>query len=171
MLRALAGIALMALVGCKAHTLPVAGPVESTTEGHTYGTVAALPGDSLVIAFEKTPCFGRCPVFKIKVYESGFATYEGLNFSERLGLYSARISQKDISTARHMAAEVHFFALDTLYDDPQVSDLPAQIIQLSQNGTVHRVVSRIGAPEKLAIFGENLRVLLEEQDWQPYDLR
>ena len=61
------------------------------------------PIDSLVISFSKTPCFGRCPVYKVKVYESGFATYEGLNFAEKLGLYSYRFSNEEIEAIRNVS--------------------------------------------------------------------
>src|SRR5690554_8070209 len=54
------------------------------------------PKDSLIISFEKTPCFGRCPVYKIKVFESGFAIYEGINFAEKMGTYSTRSEERRV---------------------------------------------------------------------------
>ncbi len=129
------------------------------------------PRDSLIISFEKTPCFGRCPVYKVKVFESGFAIYEGLNFSERLGLFSTKLSQEKIDKVYELADNTDFFQLDSVYNDPYSSDLPSTVVMLSRNGEKKRVVSRINAPEKLNIFIENAAVLLNENEWKVYDLR
>lgn len=129
------------------------------------------PADSLIIAFEKTACFGRCPVYKIKVYASGFAVYEGLNFSEKMGLYATRFSQEKIERIFESAEKIEFFELASEYENPQVTDLPSTITMLNNDGKKHRIKARIGTPEKLQIFQENLSVTLNEMPWQPYSQR
>ena len=131
----------------------------------------AEPKDSLVISFEKTPCFGRCPVYKIKVYASGFATYEGLNFAEKMGLYSTQLTQKQIENIYHSALEIGYFEMDSDYNNPNVTDLPSTISRIHYNGRDKRIRARMGVPEKLQIFHENLAVTLLEKDWQPYSDR
>ncbi|MEM9052148.1 MAG: DUF6438 domain-containing protein [Bacteroidota bacterium] len=131
----------------------------------------SAPKDSLAVAFEKTPCFGRCPVFKIKVYKSGFAVYEGLNFAEKMGLYSYRFSREDLEIIYKMAEEIDYFNLEAEYNDPRVSDLPSIISKISINEKSHRVKARMGTPEELKDFHENLGIMLNERDWQPYSLR
>jgi hypothetical protein len=124
-----------------------------------------------VIAFEKTPCFGRCPVYKVKVYESGFAVYEGINFSEKLGLYSGNISKEKMERIYQSALEIGFFELEPEYDNSGVSDLPATITMINMNGKKQRIKARYNTPEKLQIFQENLAVTLTENNWQPYSNR
>ncbi len=129
------------------------------------------PKDSLLIAFEKTPCFGRCPVYKIKVYQSGFATYEGLNFAERMGLYSTWFSDAEIAKIFEMAEATDYIDFDEDYDDRRVTDLPSTISTLVFDGEKHRVKARMAVPEKVKMFQENLAVTLAEKDWKPYDER
>lgn len=131
----------------------------------------AEPIDSLVISFSKTPCFGRCPVYKVKVYKSGFATYEGLNFAEKLGLYSYRFSNEEIESIYRSAVAIDFFELDAEYNDPLVSDLPDTKTRINWNGQDHSVKARIRVPEKLKIFQKNLAVTLLEKDWKTYSDR
>ncbi len=166
-------IIVAGFVSCKAPSSPQAqsGPASNDTLRLVTDEKPISPRDSLIISFEKTPCFGRCPVYKIKVFESGFAIYEGLNFAERLGIFSATLSKDKIEKVYELARKTDFFELDSLYNDPYVSDLPSTIIMLSQNGVKKRIVSRINAPEKLNIFVENTAVLLNENDWKVYDLR
>lgn len=131
----------------------------------------AVQKDSLLIALEKTPCFGRCPVYKVRVYKSGFATYEGLNFTEKLGMYSSHFTEDEIARIFKSAAEIGYFSLDDKYDNPNVSDLPSTIVTLNSEEDKKRIVARINTPEKLKIFLENLSVTLQEKDWQPYSER
>ncbi|MFT6997064.1 MAG: hypothetical protein ACJAQ4_000809 [Cryomorphaceae bacterium] len=132
---------------------------------------APSPKDSLAVHFEKTPCFGRCPVFKIKVYKSGFATYEGLNFAEKMGLYSYRFSEADLDKIYEMANAINYFDLESEYNDPRVTDLPATISEIQINDQTHTVNARMGVPQSLKDFHENLGIMLNERDWKPYSIR
>lgn len=129
------------------------------------------PKDSLVIAFEKTPCYGRCPVYKVKVYASGFATYEGMNFVEKMGLYSTHFTQTQIENIYQDALKINYFALDAEYNNPNVTDLPSTISEINYNGKANRIRARMGVPDKLKRFHENLAVTLLEKDWKPYSNR
>jgi hypothetical protein len=127
------------------------------------------PIDSLVISFEKTPCFGRCPVYKVKVYASGFATYEGINFSERLGLYSCWFTDLDIERIYQSALAIDFFELEDEYNNPLVSDLPSTQTRINLNGQDHKVKARMNVPEKLKMFQSELEDILLDRDWESYN--
>ncbi len=127
--------------------------------------------DSLLIGFEKTPCFGRCPVYKVRVYRSGFATYEGLNFTEKLGMYSSNFSDEEIAEIFKSAAEIGYFSFEDKYDNKMISDLPSTISTLHSEDEKKRIVARVDVPEPLKNFHKNLAVTLQEKDWQPYSER
>jgi|SRR5690554_2816071 len=126
------------------------------------------PKDSLVISFEKTPCFGRCPVYKIKVYESGFALYEGINFAEKMGMYSTVLTKSQIENIYQSAIGIDYFNLDSEYNNPLITDLPSTISRINYDGQDHRIMARNNIPEKLKIFHDNLSVTLLEKNWKPY---
>jgi hypothetical protein len=164
-------VALLFAVSC--NSKKEATTTEADTPPDTVVVVMepSVPKDSLAVYFEKTPCFGRCPVFKIKVYRSGFATYEGLNFAEKMGLYSYRFSEADLEKIYNMAKEIGYFDLESEYNDPRVTDLPSVISEINLNDESHRVKARMGVPQELKDFHENLGVMLNERDWKPYSLR
>lgn len=128
-----------------------------------------LPKDSLIISFDKTPCFGRCPVYKVKIYEGGFATYEGINFAERLGLYSCRFTELDIERIYQSALAIDYFALDEEYNEPLVSDLPSTQSRIHLHDQDHRVNARMNIPEKLKMFHSEMADILLEKNWESYD--
>ncbi len=168
-------IAVLSLWACNGPK-EVAETSEQTSASKTDTIVMvvetpATPIDSLVISFSKTPCFGRCPVYKVKVYESGFATYEGLNFAEKLGLYSYHFSPEEIEAIYQSAVAIEFFELDAEYNEPMVSDLPSTKTRIHWNGQDHRVRASINIPEKLKIFHSNLAVTLLEKNWKTYSDR
>lgn len=166
-------ISFLLLTGCRSQEA-VAEDETVQTQPDTIVVVMKPPvqdKDSVLISFEKTPCFGRCPVYKIKVYESGFATYEGLNFAERMGLYSTRFSDAEIAKIFASAEAAGYLSFQETYDDPRVTDLPSTISTLVIDGEKHRVKARMGVPEKVKMFQENLAVTLTEKDWEPYSER
>jgi hypothetical protein len=124
------------------------------------------PGDSLVLAFEKGACFGRCPVYKIRVYDGGFATYEGINFTKLLGKYTAQFSAEELLEIFKEAEEIGYFEMESKYDDPFISDLPSTKSQIKMNGKSHRVTARANVPDRLRDFHENLSVRLLERNWE-----
>lgn len=169
------GLLLIAF-GCKSQKDAVSETADNAATAAPDTVVLVVekpqePIDSLVISFDKTPCFGRCPTYKVKVYDSGFATYEGLNFSERMGLYSTRFTPAQIDKVYQTALEIGYFDLKSEYNDPLVTDLPSTISRIHYKGQDHRIMARMNVPEKLKIFHENLAVTLLEKDWKPYSNR
>lgn len=163
---------LAATISCKSQKNTAADLVES--EPKVQDTLVVFvekpdqPKDSLIIAFEKTPCFGRCPVYKIKVYESGFALYEGINFAEKMGMYSTVLTQSQIDNIYQSAIEIGYFKLDAEYNNPLISDLPSTLSRINYHGKDHRIMARNNVPEKLKVFHDNLSITLLEKDWKPY---
>ena len=77
---------------------PAESPATQTMEtvpmvdqsGPRFG--GAAKADSLFFSIERTPCFGACRAYSIKIYRSGFATYEGRMNVDLMGTHSTRIA-------------------------------------------------------------------------------
>ena len=46
-----------------------------------------------IIEMSKRPCYGRCPVFTLTVYENSIASYEGERYTDRLGTYVKKLEK------------------------------------------------------------------------------
>ncbi|NNC83857.1 MAG: hypothetical protein HKN79_09775 [Flavobacteriales bacterium] len=123
--------------------------------------------DSLLLQFERRPCFGRCPVYKIKVFESGYTTYEGVNFVEYMGYYQARLSAAEIASIYQMVAEADYFSLNDRYDNENIMDLPSMIFRVQAMGKDKRIVARYEIPDELNRFAEQIDQLFADTDWHP----
>lgn len=122
--------------------------------------------DSLVVLLQRTPCFGKCKAYILKVYRSGYATYDGRANVELEGLYEARIGLDTLRTLLAEAEQNGFYQLNDVYDR-EVTDLPSSIMRLVGNGRDKRVAGRVGAPESFTRFFARAEELLVPVAWKP----
>ena len=125
--------------------------------------------------YKKTMCFGPCPAFTFKVTTTGAAT---LSIDRPLresslselppGAYQAQITDANAWNARINAAaeQVHYITLDSLYDNPRVTDLPATITEWNGKS----VTNRYNGPDLTtlyAAFDEAMSAL----NWRPIETK
>lgn len=161
----------LAWIAC-AQPQPMAGgePAPVPDQGTAVDQDPVLGGpnqaDSLVILLQRTPCFGQCKAYILKVYRSGYATYDGRANVELEGLHQTRI---DLNTLRTLLAEAErngFYQLNEVYDR-DVTDLPSSIMRLVGNGKDKRVAGRVGTPESFTRFFARAEDMLIPGPWKP----
>jgi hypothetical protein len=129
--------------------------------------VQVQPTDSLFLSYERTPCHGRCPIFKIRLYQSGYVTYEGINFVDYMGYYQSRIGDQAMNRLTKQIDEVQYFNFEDRYDDERLMDLPSTIFVVNHEGQKKRVIARYQAPETLIGFGLFIEQEFKGTDWKP----
>jgi hypothetical protein len=120
--------------------------------------------DSLFFSFERTPCFGSCPAYKVTIYQDGSATYLGRRFAVLEGKY---ISHVDAALMAELArsADTHgFYDMEAKYDKP-VTDLPSVIIRVNAGHGYKQVIGRVGAPQAFKDMAKEVDKLLEGVAW------
>lgn len=126
-------------------------PAVVDQSGPRFG--GAAEADSLFFSLERTPCFGPCPAYRVKIYRSGSATYEGRGNMEMMGMHTGTVSSEMMEDLLTKAERSGFFGLNDKYD-AQVTDLPSTIIQVNSNGRSKKVVARVGTPLTFKNFAE-----------------
>lgn len=104
--------------------------------------------DSVLIKWEKTPCFGTCPVFTVTVFKSGLVIYEGKKFTSMQGVYYSFISDKALDEIYRLAEEIDFFKMSKEFDC-NITDLPSTILYLRLGNKKNEVMWRCNFPENL----------------------
>ena len=125
--------------------------------------------------YKKTMCFGPCPAFTFEVTATGAATLSidrplrGTALSELpLGSYRAQLTDASVwNESIHSAAkEVQYSSLDSLYDNPFITDLPATITVWEGKS----VTNRYNGPDLTtlyAAFDEAMAAL----NWRPIETK
>lgn len=161
-----------ALLACNNRREAVAAQATTTTQAPatTAATEFQLGGtekkDSLFLSFERTPCFGTCKAYRIEVYRSGFATYDGRSNVEKQGKHEARIDEDTMRAILSRAEELGFFGMKDVYDG-EVTDLPSTHLRIQANGQNKKVIGRVGQPAEFKQLVAYLEELLLPTSWKP----
>lgn len=164
---------------------------DSNAEASTEITIAAMPqvpeapespeqsrtediskyepkiADSLYFMMQRTPCFGQCPVYTIRIYQSGNAYLEGKRFFDYEGWFKTKFSESEMIQIKTWANEAGYWKMDHVYDAP-VTDLPSTTTALKTDEQYHWVYNRMNSPDELRTFERNIETLIKDQDWVLY---
>lgn len=124
------------------------------------------PSDSLVFVLQRTPCFGHCPAYRIEVFRSGYATYDGVVHVEKVGPYEGRVDPALLRDLIHRADSIGFDKMPDAYD-ADVTDLPSAVVRIVANGHDKQVKARVGTPQRLRAYIEHAEGLLLPLAWKP----
>lgn len=124
-------------------------------------------GDSLFASIRKGYCYGRCPVFEMKIYNSGFITYEGTANVELLGKHTGWATKDQMLVFFDKANDAGYFEMEDEYDNPGVSDLPETTTSLVMAGKRKTVRRRYGYPQSVVVFEQTFENLIKEITWTP----
>lgn len=122
--------------------------------------------DSLYFLKQTTPCFGQCPVYTFKVFQSGIAVLEGKKFFDYEGVFETRLNEDQLNQILHWAEEVAYFELEHVYDAP-ITDIPSSTTGLYLDDRSNWVYNRANSPEELRIFERNIEMMIKDLQWKP----
>ena len=103
-----------------------------------------LQSAKIIISLEKTACFGRCPVFKVIIYDNGVALYNGQKFVKKVGEHNLKVSKREIDKILSKAKKIGFNNLKNEYSE-RITDLPTTYIMINNK----KIKDYYGAPSKL----------------------
>ena len=121
------------------------------------------------INMERTGCHGQCPIYKITVYGTGKAEYEGKMFVTKLGKFQKQLTKKELNALFSAFEKASFFDFKDEYNGP-MADLPTTYITYQDKHKVKKTIKDCWqAPQEL----KNLEKLVEEvadsQGWEVVD--
>ncbi|MEL6658759.1 MAG: DUF6438 domain-containing protein [Bacteroidota bacterium] len=113
----------------------------------------------------KGPCFGSCPVYKLKIYEGGVAAYEGQRFTNRIGLHTKLLDQNTYRDLINAFEESNFWSYQNIYK-AQIPDLPTVTLTYHKDGETKSVKGKDGRPERLLELEEMLTAIADGGGWE-----
>jgi hypothetical protein len=99
--------------------------------------------ETVSFTLERTMCFGRCPVYKVKIRGDGTVLYEGSHFVAVEGSRQDRISREDVRRLLELARAADYFSLLPAYR-AHITDMPSCITSVSIDGKTMTVVDYAG---------------------------
>ncbi len=126
----------------------------------------------LMLRFEKTACYGNCPVYELKLYSDGRAIWHGEFHCDRLGYYEAFLPKTWREQLMARAAGIRFFSLLDHYpaEGPYLSDLPNTIVYLNDGEREKSITQHYLTPKDLVDFEAEILKVVEGLAWEVVDV-
>lgn len=143
-LRALAVVVVAALGACNSRQASVGSP--ATNSASPAGAPAVR---FTTITFERTPCFGTCPVYKVSVSGDGTVRFDGTRNVDSTGTFAGRISAGQVAALNRAFEEAQYFTFDPRYglDEPNCREYGAD---------ASRIITSFAAPGRFMTVDHDL---------------
>ena len=108
---------------------------------------------------EKTPCYGYCPVYKLRIDQNGHGVFNGIENTDPIGRYSFRLNSQEMAMIIALFENSGFFELEDRYYK-NVTDLPTTYIEYRSGERSKKITDYYGAPEKLRDLEDQLEKIV-----------
>lgn len=121
--------------------------------------------DSLFVSLSRSFCFGKCPVYTVDIYNSGYAIYKGEANTEMIGTFTTKFTKDQLNSLTQVAKEINYLSLEDVYDSP-VTDLPSHTSSIVINGVRKKVMRRHNYPHSILVFEQQIDTLVAQANWK-----
>lgn len=162
-----------AFIACNRKTSQTATsnpPMQKPPTAETSRPEAQQPAKDAyqVAGYQKTACFGKCPVYQVKFYSDGKVTWYGQMNVERQGWYEAKVSEKTLKDIRDKSHELKYWDLSGKYPtEMRVADLPSTVTFVRAGDMEKTVVDTYQGPAELKQFEDYLAGIIDGLEWRP----
>ncbi len=119
------------------------------------------------ITMERNACFGRCPVYRLDISDSGKVVYEGRGFVQERGRHEATIPAEDVQALAKEIEAAGFFSLRDNYP-PDATDHATVITSVTIDRKTKRVEHNLGsttAPAALEALYRRIDEVARSKQW------
>lgn len=136
---------------------PVLEPVTDTNERTFFASIV------------RTPCYGNCPTYEMKIYTDGFVELRGIRGIDLIGKYTTQISQNQIQNFKIRANRTGFMDMEDSYDG-MITDVPSATTTIVLEGVRKSVYRRYNYPPSILKFEVMFDDLLKSERWTPVEV-
>lgn len=119
----------------------------------------------LFATISKGYCYGKCPVYEMKIYTDGKVVLEGKANIDYIGTWEKSITKSELEAFVTMAEKIGYMELEDRYDS-SITDVPSTTTSIVINGVRKEVYRRANYPEKILQFEALFTQLLDSKDWK-----
>lgn len=118
------------------------------------------------LSFSKGPCYGKCPVYNLTVFENGLIEFQGVQYTTRLGFFYKWMDKKQFQDWEERLSELEWQDYDTYYPNP-VSDFPVHKLSFRE----HEIAGNQILPLEVQEIFQSLDSIADESNWKPKVLK
>lgn len=118
------------------------------------------------IILEKTPCFGKCATYKIRLFRDGRVYYSGIKNTVRLGVYSSRISPKNLSTIFRKIDQIEWADMQDRYKTKARDLSHLNLTVYGKDQLYKKILEAENGPLELQNIGKQLDAAIKNLKWK-----
>jgi hypothetical protein len=147
---------LFLLAPCNSSKKAIATPADQSAADNT---------SDIVITYQKTVCFGKCPAFTLTINgDCKLATYKGEMNVDKIGEYEKKISDQELKDIVSAFEKYHFGNLKEAYKNDAM-DHPSIFTTLKKGTKTKKVEDMYGAPNDLKAIEKVLDDFSNSEGW------
>ncbi len=116
------------------------------------------------IHFERTACFGACPIYTLVINGEGLAQFEGKRFTEKIGSFEKQLSKEDTKALFDLLNSTEWNSFADEYPT-DITDLPGILFKYNHKKVSKQIVVYGEHPEQLDVLSEYLSKIAESDGW------
>ncbi|MBU9713581.1 DUF6438 domain-containing protein [Evansella tamaricis] len=97
------------------------------------------------ITFERTACYGSCPIYKVEVFSDGEVKWNGFEYVSKLGIHEWKLTAKKMEKLNGLIEEFDFRNYEYKTSDIYATDHPSCLISIEfEDGYVKHIDHYLG---------------------------
>lgn len=130
----------------------------------TTKDISQMTEDDVKIEMTRGACYGKCPIYTIKVYEGGYTTLDASRFTKQVGKFSKKLSKKEYKNLVTAFDNANMYQYKEMYDNG-IADMP--LISIIYKGEEGKKIVRgkDDRPAELLKLQSLIENLYNEDDW------
>jgi hypothetical protein len=123
---------------------------------------------NILFRLSKEPCRGTCPVYMLTVFANRQVLYHAQDHVKSQGIFSAKLSKKELQRLVSLFEDKQFLSLDPLYP-AAYADIPVTKLYFSSHrqGKSLQVKFHENGPPQLRVLSTELEKLIQSLPWKP----
>lgn len=121
------------------------------------------PGD-ILFEMSKSPCFGKCPVYAVTIFQSGAMQLNAKENMEFSGKYTLQMSATKLKAFKAKLKGLDLLSLRNEYREP-IADAPATHIVYHEGDSIKKIFTNFLYPDSLQHFTEELDRMVQSGNW------
>lgn len=127
-----------------------------------------LQTEEILISLEKTSCLGPCPAYKLEIFASGLALFNGTSNHEMIGKYKSQLDPQTLQQLVERFKNANFFNFKNSYT-ADVHDLPTTYLFFKNNGNEKMIQDYSNAPQALKDLEKLVADVIPALKWKKVD--
>lgn len=120
------------------------------------------------LGIRRSGCFGKCPTFKVDIDQSGEATFHGMRFVEKLGVWKGQLDEDKLQALWKNCSAQQLDTCMTRYPS-DIMDAPKFTLNVGRRDSIQGITGDFSMPKQILATIDFIDTICQQIDWTLYE--